>query len=202
MNVLLSCLRRALVVLLLAGFGVVLAQVPANACKCVPAGVAAHAKQVDVVFTGEVTGASTKTVQRGKRELRVRVYSVTVDRLYQGKTEEKVNVVSAVDTTACGLGKIPAGQRWLFFVNGKGPTYYANSCGGSELVVSQSLRQVEKVLGAGEPLATPPPERPPLAFTDDDVSDPMPLGRLVAPGAAVALLGLLGLALVRRKRVA
>ena len=166
MDVSLSLLRRTLVLLVLACVGVVAVQAPAHACKCAKAGVAAHAKKADAVFTAEVTGASSKTVQRGKRERRVRVYSVTVDRVYQGTVEETLNIVSAYDTTACGLGRIPPGQRWIFFVTGEGPTYYANSCGGSELVVSQSLRQVEKVLGAGETISPPPPERPPLAYTD------------------------------------
>jgi hypothetical protein len=59
---------------------------------------------------------------------------------------------------------------------------------------------VERVLGSGESVVVPEPDRPPLQWTELETSTPPPLGRLVAPGAAAGIVGLLGLAAVGRAR--
>ena len=61
------------------------------------------------------------------------------------------------------------------------------------------VAKVERLLGQGTPLQPSQPPREPLHYDAQDVAGAVPLGRLVAPGAAVTLIGLLGLVLFRRR---
>ena len=192
---------RALVVLMLAGAGLVMGQSPALACSCAPGGdLERYAAQADAVFSATVTTSAPDTVGTGKQERRVRRYTADVDRIYQGNvTATPVVITSAVEQSACGLGRVPTGRPWVFFVNGRGTRFFGNTCGGSHEATAGYVGKVEETLGAGQVLVDPVAAPPPLEYTDVDVSDPTALGRLVAPGAAIAIVGLLGLALVRRR---
>jgi hypothetical protein len=170
------------------------------ACTCRPAGVRSHAQQADAVFTGVVTGSARDTVGSGKQQRVLRRTAVEVDRIYQGDVSDTpIVITSEVGGSACALPRVPAGETWVFFVQGGGTTFVGDRCGGSGEATDDYLRTVEDVLGAGQVLVEPVAEPPPLEFTPVEASATSPLGRLVAPGAAVALIGLLGLALVRRR---
>jgi MYXO-CTERM domain-containing protein len=170
------------------------------ACTCRPAGVRANAQQADAVFTGAVSDQTRDTVGSGQQQRVVRRTTVDVDRIYQGEvTDTPVLVTSTAGASDCALPRMASGATWVFFVEGSGTTFRGDRCGGSREVSDEYLRVVEDVLGAGEVLVEPVAEPPPLDFTPVEVSATSPLSRLVAPGAAVALLGLLGLALVRRR---
>jgi hypothetical protein len=171
-----------------------------DACS-VPGSVGDRAAKVDAVFTAQVTDQETDAVGTGANTRRVRRYTATVERVYQGTvTSKQVVVVSSQSARNNGLGRLPTDKTWLFFVNGEGAKFFGNSCQGSERATSALLRRVERVLGSGQTVVVPEPERPPLEWTELDTTEPPPLGRMVAPGAAAGLVGLLGLAAVGRAR--
>jgi hypothetical protein len=175
---------------------------PPQGCTCrVSGGVGTRAEGVSTVFTAQVSAQQVDALGTGQQARQVRRYTATVERVYQGTVAQReIVVVSPASLKDCGLGRIPAGKTWLFFVNGTGAKFYGNACQGSERATSALLRRVERVLGSGQVVVEPEPARPPLAWTDVDTATPPPLGRLVAPGAAAGLIGLLGLAVVGRAR--
>ncbi len=186
--------------LVLACVGVLGTPGVAHACKCAQGGVTKHAEQAEAVFTASVLTSSEETLGSGKKARQVRRYTAEVDRIYQGSvTEPTVLITTAQLSAACGLGKIPEGKPWVFFVNGADTKFFGNSCGGSARASGEYVGFVERILGPGDVLVEPAPPPPPLAFTDEPTDPPTALPRLLAPGAAVAIIGLLGLVLVRRK---
>ncbi len=171
-----------------------------EACS-VPGSVGDRAAKVDAVFTAQVTGQETDAVGTGADTRQVRRYTATVERVYQGTvTSKEVVVVSSLSARNNGLGRLPTDKTWLFFVTGDGAKFFGNSCQGSERATSAMLRRVERVLGSGQSVVVPEPERPPLEWNELETATPRTLGRLVAPGAAAGLVGLLGLAAVGRAR--
>lgn len=194
-----SLLRRLLVVALFVGVGVIGLQSPASACSCVRQDLSQQVKRADAVFTGQVTTSAADTVGSGKRAHQVRRYTTEVDRVFKGTvTSSPVMVTSPEGAAACGFGTIPTDQSWVFVVNGQAHRFVGTSCGGSRPATTAYLGKVTDLLGDGTPLAEPVPEQPPLEYTSMEDKNPAGLGQLLAPGAAVALLGLLGLLLVRR----
>lgn len=203
--VLRACRLVAAAVLLTAGlaWGAPAASAaPPARCDCTKVGsVDTRSQQVSTVFTAQVTGQQTGAIGTGGSTRQVRRYRAQIERVYQGTVSKtEVTVVSPATGRDCGLGRIPAGKTWLFFVNGKDAKFFGNSCLGSERATSALLRRVERKLGSGQVVVEPEPEKPPLDYTDEDTTTPPPLSRLVAPGAAATLVGLLGLALVGRAR--
>lgn len=189
-----------LVALALVGVAAVAAPAQAKACTCQPTGVRAHAQQADAVFTGLATDSVRDTTGAGKRARDVRRTTVEVDRIYQGAVADSpVEITSPWRASDCGLGQLPPGEMWVFFVDGQGTAFTADRCGGSRAATNESLQVVEAALGAGEVIVEPVAEPPPLEFTDVETAAASPLGRLVAPGAAVTIIGLLGLMLVRAR---
>ena len=178
------------------------AAVPAKQCTCqAPASVVTRAGNVSTVFTAQVISQEVAAVGTGQDARQVRRYRARVERVYQGTVGmSEVLVVSPAATSRCGLGQIPTGKTWAFFVNGADAKFHGNSCQGSERATSALLRRVERTLGSGHVVVEPQPERPPLVWSDQDTTEPPPLGRLVAPGAAATIVGLLGLAVVGRAR--
>lgn len=202
-------LRRALgpvaALLLVAGLasttGPATAAPPVRDACSVPGSVGDRAEKVDAVFTAQVADQQTDAVGTGADTRQVRRYTATVERVYQGTvTAKEVVVVSPLSAKDNGLGRLPTDKTWLFFVNGEDARFSGNACQGSERATSALLRRVERVLGSGESVVVPEPERPPLEWTELETTTPPPLGRLVAPGAAACLVGLLGLAAVGRAR--
>jgi len=184
-------MRRMLLALLLAGFAVVVNQLPAHACSCVRATMAQHAATADVVFTGKVTGI--------ERAGTTASYAVSVETVYKGPVRADTSVESPAQGDSCGLENMAADRRFLFFGKSDGTTVDANLCGGTVQVSATSTAAIVRILGEGsEPLGATPTPAPAPVITRTDLAEPTTLSRLAAPGAALVIVGLLGLLFLRR----
>ncbi|WP_248579806.1 hypothetical protein [Nocardioides sp. InS609-2] len=184
-------IRQALVVMLLALSGVLLTQLPAHACTCTQQTFADQIQAADVVFTGSVSTISPPS------EGTV-TYDVAADRIFKGGLGGSVVTIhSPAKTGACGLGELPADRPYVFLVARSGTAYTAESCGGTAPVSAKMNERVGRLLGQGEPVAsTTAPES--ATYTKVEQAAPATLARLAAPGAALVIIGLLGLMVVRR----
>jgi hypothetical protein len=178
------------------------AAVPAHAAGppkkepvCPPVSVDDSSKAAMAVFSGVVTD-----VQRGARTdgLPGAIYTqtVTVDLVYQGNiTTETVTVQTDRNRAACSLGALAADTEYMFFVTGNGQPWLATGTSGTRPTDEAVVAKVVELLGEGVPPIEPPPET--AVFTPVDTSEPQSLSRAAAPGAALVLVGLLGLVVVR-----
>ncbi len=182
--------RRVLVLLIVGLTTSVVAEAPAHAaCTCKPPPLAQQVNGADAVFSGTVTMASGPTTS-GKRQ--IMSYDVKVDRVYKGDiSSPRVTVKSDADPTRCGLSNMTADTRYLFFVRDNDPNLLANKCGGTGPAKSTKTQKVVALLGPGTTPIPPTPEK--ATFTRVADADPPSLSQLAAPGAAMVLLGLLGL---------
>ena len=198
-------IRTVLAALVLAGTGMTLpaAAAPAPAaperrCPATPT-VKEAAKSVDSVVLGTVSKARQTARGSGSNRVQQWTYTVDLERIYRGKVETSPVTITS-PASRLGLGKLPADASYLFFVNGAGDEFTAPGCSGSRRATTSVLNQVDNQLGAGRAYVEPQPPREKLAYESLDVEEPMPLSRLVAPGAGVALIGLLGLLMTGRRR--
>lgn len=186
-----TTLARALAALALALTGLVLAApTPAFACRCQTGNVQEQVKQADVVFVGTVEEMAG--VNRGKAF----EYTVTAREAFKGQVERDVVVTSKASPAACGLGPLQAGTDYLFLASGDSPPYTATSCGGSAPASPSRLRKLEEAVGPATPVRSPQPETADRTTVEE--SPPGSFTRLAAPGAAIAIVGLLGVVVVRR----
>jgi hypothetical protein len=183
-------LRRVLVLLVVGLTTVVVADAPAHAaCTCERPPLAQQVNEADGVFSGTVTMASGPTTS-GKRQ--IMSYDVKVDRVYKGDiSSPSVTVKSDADPARCGLSGMTADTRYLFFVRANEANLLANKCGGTGRAKSTKTQKVIALLGPGTTPIPPTPEE--AVFTEVADAEPLPLTRLAAPGAAMVVLGLLGL---------
>lgn len=190
---------------LLAGLLTALAQAPALACDCVDSTLRQSAGRADVVLRGRVLE------QRGVEPARAgesggATYVLEVDRVWKGTVDAtdqaRVEVSSSSGEASCGLGRLPEGRPVLLFATtprSAGGELVANLCGGTTLATTSVVTQVERLLGEGTPVE-PEPEAPPaVTGTVVGAEGEVDVVRLAAPGAAVALVGLLGLLVARRR---
>jgi hypothetical protein len=188
-------LRRLLLALALASSGLLLTQLPAQACTCAPdASVRSQARDADVVFSGVlVEQQSTR-----RRD----TYSLDVERIYQGRVgDSPVDVVSSARTT-CGLGRLKVDRAYLVFATGSSSRLESAKCTGTARATPAYVEEVERVLGTGTAIPKPPgpgQEQPPPEYTRVEDAGPPEFTRLAAPGGAMVLLGLLGLVLFRKR---
>jgi hypothetical protein len=163
---------------------------------CAPTTLKQDIKKADVVFRGVVTKA---TPVRGKGDQRRRNYRVQADRVYQGSlVTDRVTVTAAVGTR-CAVPRLAQDKRYLFFVTEEGSQLRATTA--TARATHALTQKVVARLGDG---AVPKPTPPTTAeFTKVADASPPALSRMLAPGAAlliVSLLGLLVLARVGRTR--
>jgi len=184
-------LQRVLVLLVL-GVTAVVVDAPAHAaCSCERPPLPQQVNQADGVFSGTVTMASGPTTS-GKRQ--IMSYDVKVDRIYKGQIgSPRVTVKSDADPASCGLATLSADTRYLFFVRANDANLLANKCGGTGPARSTKTQKVVALLGPGSTPIPPTPDE--AVFTPVADAEPLPLTRLAAPGAAMLLVGLLGLML-------
>ncbi len=188
-------LRRLLIALLLAAPAVVLWQTSAHAaCSCTAGTVQESAQRADAVFTGMLVDQSTgRTGADGSKET---TYDIEADTVYKGSVTT-ADVVVVSPRNACTLGGLEADRRYVFFVHEDGASFMTNRCGGTDVADATLLRKVEKALGEGTDVTAPPAAEPEKAtFTKVADAEPEDLTRLAAPGAAMVIVGLLGLLLV------
>ena len=160
-------------------------------CTCQPSTTEQDIADADVVFSGIVqsqAGASGDLV-----------YDVTVRRVYQGAVvAAKVEVRSAGTTSACGLGGIPSGSRYMFFAREAADGLRAGLCSGTAPASTELTSKVTALLGNGSPPPDPAPPADPVFTLVSDGGEPNIL-RMAAPGAALALVCALLLLVVGRR---
>ena len=197
---------RRLLTTLLGGFVAALvvlgAGVPAHAEKphkrvpVCPVVTLRHSTKVAMaVFSGTVT-SSERAPRTDGLPGALYVQDVTVDLVYQGGVRtETVQVQTDRNRADCSLGALTVDTEYMFFVTGTGAPWVATGESGTRPTSDELAAQVASLLGDGVPPIKPTPE--PATFSAVDTSDPEPLSRAAAPGAALVLVGLLGLAVVR-----
>ena len=182
---------RLLVALLLALSGVVLTQMPAHACTCVKNDTPAHIKNATTVLLGKVTSSA--------RDAKTLTYGVQVERVYKGTAATSVTLQSPSTKQACALDNLVADRRYVVFGTQQGDVVEVNSCGGTAPMTDKLITSVTGALGDGtSPESSPDAQPTEATFTPVDDSNPTKFPRLAAPGAALVIVGLLGLLFLRR----
>jgi len=179
-------IRRLLAVLLLVCCGVVSVGASASAAPCPkPDPMDEQTMSADAVFVGTI-------VDRTERAAEV-TYDVAVDDVYKGDIDERATVSSPLRPRACGLPDLRVDDELIFFVTAQGDELSTVADSGTARATNARTSRVEALLGA--PTSPVPPEPIEATFTQvaDDATS---LERLVAPGFALVLVGLLGLVLV------
>lgn len=183
---------RICAALLLACLGLVLTTTaPASAeCTCKQGTLEQQVERADAIFIGSVDEVG--------EEGTTFTYDITASRAYEGDPERSTQVVSVGGRNACGLGALDVDPTvaYIFFAAGTAAPYDADSCGGTTVSNPTKIGKIEAILGSGTAVEPPPP--PEAVLTRVEESAPAGLARSAAPGAAVALIGLLGLVVVRR----
>ncbi len=164
----------------------------AGAAACPRTSIGHDIAHAHVVFRGVVTKSRPP---HGSGAQRTRSYKVSADRVYKSSLVTRSVLVTAhAGTSACTLPKLTKGPHYIFFVNEKGPRLMATTA--TAKATKHLTRQIEKRLGKGtQPESTPPA---PAELTKVAHASPPSLSRLLAPGAAVLILSLLGLLVVNR----
>jgi hypothetical protein len=190
---------RLLAAMVLACAGVVLAQVPSHAvCRCVQSDVRTDIKRADAVFSGVLVDSSGTA---GGSKSDFATYEIEADTVYKGDVR-----TSTVDVRSrnndCSLGDLESDERYVFFVTEQGSELRADQCGGTAASSGRLVSEVEQVSGEGTELgrSNQPDEPVAVEFTKVSDAEPDSLTRIAAPGAAIVLVGLLGLLVVRRVR--
>lgn len=181
---------RICAAMLLACLGlVVTASAPASAaCTCKQGALEQQVNRADAIFRGTIDVVAP--LGDGF------TYDITASRAYKGTPERSTQVVSEGGRNACGLGELAVGTEYVFFATGTAAPYAADSCGGTSVANPTKISKVEALLGAGTSVEPPPP--PTAVLTLVEAVAPPGFARTAAPGAAIALIGLLGLVVVRR----
>ena len=182
---------RLAAALLFACLGLVAtAAAPATAadCTCKQGTLERQVARADAVFIGTVDNVEVADDDH--------TYDVTATRTYKGTPERSTQVFSAGGKNACGLGELRAGTNYVFLATGTAAPFEADSCSGTTVRNDTKVTKIEKILGEGTSVEPPPP--PTAVLTKLEDSPPAGFARTAAPGAAAALIGLLGLAVVRR----
>ncbi len=190
-----ASLRSLLLALVLACSGLVLTQLPAQACACSPvSNIRIQARDADVVFSGVLVEQASGR----KRD----TYTLDVERIYQGRVDDTpVDVVSTARNT-CGLGRLKLDRAYLVFASQSAVRLASDQCTGTGRASPAYVADVERVLGPGAAIPKPPPPgQEPAApeYTRVEDAEPTQFTRLAAPGGALVLVGLLGLILFRKR---
>jgi hypothetical protein len=168
---------------------VVTVQAPASAeCTCKPGTLEQQAERADAVFIATVDNVEVAGNDH--------TYDVTAARAYAGSPERSTQVFSAGGRNACGLGELAVGTSYVFLATGTEAPFEADSCSGTSVANPTKVAKVEALLGEGTSVEPPPPPTAERTLVED--SPPAGFARTAAPGAAAAIIGVLGLVVVRR----
>lgn len=182
----LASLNRVVAVLALTVLTVLVA--PTTPAAHAADGVGKDAGRADLVFSGTVTEAKGTSKEP--------VYAVDADRIWKGSlTMSDVHV--AQTSRRCGLD-LEVDADYVFFVTEDGGDLVSGECAGTVETSGRLEGRLDDLLGASEPVESPQPESSPATFTPVEGGEPAAFTRVAAPGAAIAIVGLLGLLVVRR----
>ncbi len=177
---------------LIGGSAATAADPPSVPCPFIS--LADSAERAAAVFTGEVT-SSTRLEKPSDERGAYFIAEVEVTSVYRGRIESTmVEVRTETTPRECSLGELVLDTPYVFFVS-SGDPYIAQSDGGTRVADAEVVLKLERLLGQGRDPVPPEPEK--AEFTPVATSEPPTLSRAVAPGLAVALLGVLGLVLMR-----
>lgn len=203
----------AFAVLLMSVVGVSMTATPAYACSCKTANFKKLLQQADTVMvatvdhvrpieadaaSGEEADAdadsgvipagpgSLDTVEAGE------VMRVVARRVFKGELDQARVEVTSDNTGSCGWYDPETDERLLLLVRDG----HVGLCTGSRPATTKVVQQVQRQLGVGEKMPAPPPRE--ASRVRIESSEPVDFGRLAAPGGAMVLVGLLGLAVVSR----
>ncbi|MCM0621100.1 hypothetical protein [Nocardioides bruguierae] len=169
---------------------------PKDTCADLPLGT--QVRQATAVFSGTVTSLEVQPlpVRRGNKI----THEVEVDLVYKGESRvdsTQATVVTEGGTrTGCDLGRLAVGETFLFVVTTDGGTFVATGDGGTTPLTAAVDEKISEIYPNPRPPVAAEPEA--ATFTTLEVTQPRSLARIAAPGAAMALVGLLGLGLLRR----
>ena len=176
---------------LLAGTLVTASPSSAAAAPCPPTTLAHDIKKADVVFRGVVTNVRPV---RGTGDQRTRNYRVQADRVYKGSLVTDSVTLTARVGTRCAASLLAQDKRYLIFATEEGSQLMAT--GATARATRARTDKVVARLGDG---AAPRPTPPATAeFTEVADASPAALSRLLAPGAALVIVSLLGLLVLGR----
>ncbi|QSR28536.1 hypothetical protein CFH99_23210 [Nocardioides aromaticivorans] len=164
--------------------------------------VAANAEGASDVFVGRVVrldrvrvhpgATSGTTTSPATRDL---LYDVLVDVPVTGDLAADRRVDVVLVGVEGGEEPLRRSRRYLFFATDEGSVLRADGCDGYASGTSLDAATLEEIRTA----LTAEPETPDAVLSKPEGSDgPPDLGRVVAPGAAVSLIGILGLVLISR----
>ncbi len=176
------------------------AAAPAQAaCTCQDQTTQEHADGADAVFSGTVRETRKPEPDGSGRIKGVVTYVVDVEQVWKEDgtvVTDTVKVTSPRAESACGLGDLPPGTEYVFFAKARDTGFRAAACGGSGALSDELQTDVVAVLGEGRAVVAER-ETPVVELTAVDTAAPRSVTRVAAPGAALAIVGLLGLVLVR-----
>lgn len=175
----------------------------ALACTCAQPNptndLSAYAAEADVVFSGTLNAVrvAPRLPDQPKNAPRQVRYVVAVENVYQGTLPGTTARVAPKDVRqSCQLDQLPVGQRYLFFVDlVEGAPVVGGKCSGTQELTTAVLNELEVAFPA-----PPEPEPEVITATRTQVAeeDRIEFARLAAPGAALVIVGALGLAIVNR----
>jgi len=134
----------------------------------------------DAIFAGKIVGLAGRTA------------SVTVGTMVKGSPGSRTKVLFPHGWD-CGA-TLRKGATYAFFVLGSAGSYRVDAG------LPTSSANVDKTIADARALLAPP--APSVSFSEPLVGRPIPFVRLMAPGAAAVVIGLIGLLVVRLRRAA
>ncbi|MBB1510316.1 hypothetical protein [Tessaracoccus sp. MC1756] len=187
-----------MVLLLLAGIGVVSwQQAPrAAACSCVAQSVTEHAESADLVAEGVVVGVDRP--ENPQTSMDDATYTVELTRLWKGPEAPQVAVLSPVSGASCGLEGLSEGMTIALFSRDDNGVWRSDLCDGTGPMTEAMAAELSAA--EGEPtVLTPSADSSTAPSPGPDNGSPAVLYTALGV-AGVALLALVVLGWVRRRR--
>lgn len=162
------------------------------------AAVDQRAAASDDVFVGRVDAAAPVT---GSGRVG---YGVVVERAWLGDVAKGQQAAVTIDWPVGVQPGVTQGASYVFFTQDTVDGIVADACGGAVLLpkglTPRIAAMLKGYLASVEPPPAPEPTPEPVSFhqPEDPLGDPPQIGRVLASGAAISLIGLLGLLLVSR----